>query len=188
LLEIGPVVLVMPPGDGQAGLIAAAGLLGRIGVGAGEGHGGRVVVQLIEPDPGFLDGMGSDRQGEGTAVAAEELIEGACEAIVIEGGDLLGCESQGAGIDSSGPGGGAVEGLAGEQEVLEQDHQDLRRGEARPAILRGQIVAEGMLQSQAREQAVDDGQQPELIGVDGPSGGLGGVARGRGLPWWAWHG
>ena len=145
-------------------------------------------MELVELDLEFLDGMSSDRQGEGTTVAAEELVEGACEAIVIEGGDLLGYKPQGLGVDSSGPGRGAVEGLAGEEEILEEDHQGLRRGEACPAVLRRQIVAEEGLQSQAAEQAVDDGQQPELMGVDGPSGGLGGVARGWGLPGRAWHG
>ena len=76
LLEIGPVVLVMAPGDGQPGLPTAAGLLGRVGVVAGEGHGGRVIVQLVELDVEFLDGMSGDGQGEGTTVAAEELVQG----------------------------------------------------------------------------------------------------------------
>jgi hypothetical protein len=73
----------------------------------------------------------------------------------------------------------AVEGFAGEQEILEENHQGLRRSDAGPAILRGQIVAEEVFQSQASQQAIEDGEQSELVGVEGPTKGLGGVAQ-----WW----
>jgi len=182
------VVLVMAPGDGQPGLPPAAGLLSGVGVVAGESHGGRVIVQFIQLDLEFLDRMSGDGQGEGTAVAAEELVEGASEAIIIEGGDLLGFESQGGGIVASGPVGGAREGFAGEEEVFEQDDQGLRRGDARAAILGGQVVAEEVFQSQAHEQTIEDRQQSELVGVEGATGGPGGVAQWRGLGAWSWHG
>src|SRR5271156_866095 len=132
--------------------------------------------------------MSGDGQGEGTAVAPEELVQSAREAIIIEGGDLLGVESQGGGIVASGPVGGAIEGFAGEEEVFEQDDQGLRRGDARAAILGGQVVAEEVFQSQAHEQTIEDRQQSELVGVEGATGGPGGVAQWRGLGAWSWHG
>ncbi len=79
LFEIGPVVLVMAPGDGQPGLSPATVFLGGVGVVAEEGHGGGVVVQLFERDREFADGMCSDGQGEGTTVAAEELVQGSAK-------------------------------------------------------------------------------------------------------------
>jgi hypothetical protein len=144
-------------------------------------------VQLIELDLEFLDGICGDGQGEGTTVASEELVEGACEAIIIEGGDLFGGKPQALGIVARGPGSDAVEGFAGEQEILEEDHQGLGRGEATPAILRGQIVAEEVFQPQASQQAIEDGEESELVGVEGPSGRSGGVAQERGLERRAWH-
>ena len=145
-------------------------------------------MQLVELDLEFLDGMSGDDQGEGTTVAAEELVQGASETIIIECGDLLRVESQGGGVVASGPVGHAIEGIAAEEEVLEQDHQGLRRGDARTAILRGQVVAEEVFQSQAHEQSIEDRQQSELVGVESPPSGPGGVAQWRGLGAWSWHG
>ena len=99
-------------------------------------------MQFVELDVEFGDGMCGDGQGEGTTVAAEELVQTAADAVIIEGGELLGHESQGRGIAAAAQWAHAVEGFAGEQQVLEEDHQGLRRGDPRPAIFRGQIITE----------------------------------------------
>src|SRR5262249_59029800 len=103
LVEVGPVILVMPPGDRSPSLPTAFGLLGRVQVGAGEGHRGRVVMQLVQLDVEFGDSPSGDGQGEGTTVAAEELVQTAADTVVIERGDLLGCQSQRRRIAASGP-------------------------------------------------------------------------------------
>src|SRR5262249_34354867 len=110
LLEVGTVILVMPPGDRQPGLPTAFGLLGRVQVRAGEGYRGRVVVQFVQLDVEFGDGLSGDGQGEGTTVAAEELVQAAADAVIIERGELLGCQSQRRRIAASGPLRYAVEG------------------------------------------------------------------------------
>ena len=89
LLEVGPVVLVVAPGDREPGLILAFLLLVRILVVAVEGDGGGVVVQLVESDRELADGVGGDGQGEGAAVVLEEPVETASDAIVVEGDDLV---------------------------------------------------------------------------------------------------
>src|SRR5262249_48340306 len=57
--------------------------------------------------------------------------------VIIEGGEQLGRPSQGRRVAARGPLRYAVEGFAGEQQVLEKDHQSLCRGEPRSPILRG---------------------------------------------------
>ena len=75
-------------------------------------------MQFVQLDVEFGDGLRGDGQGEGTTVAAEELVQTAADAVIIEGGDLLWCQSQRRRIAASGPLGHAVEGFAGEQQVL----------------------------------------------------------------------
>ena len=46
-------------------------------------------MQFVELDVEFGDGLGGDRQGEGTTVTAEELVQTAADAVIIERGELL---------------------------------------------------------------------------------------------------
>jgi hypothetical protein len=51
----------------------------------------------------------------------------------------------------------AVEGLAGDQEVLEQEQQPGGRGDAGPPVLAGEVVLEDGLEAEPLEEAVEDG-------------------------------
>ena len=62
LLEVGPMVLVVTPGDRHPGLFAPLFFLGGIGVVTVEGDRGGVVVQLVEVHLELLDHMGRQRQ------------------------------------------------------------------------------------------------------------------------------
>ena len=64
LLEVGAMVLVMPPGDGPLqpapqGPVLIGGLVVAV-----EGDGGGVVVQLVELDGELADGMDDDGEGQ----------------------------------------------------------------------------------------------------------------------------
>ena len=52
----------------------------------------------------------------------------------------------------------AVEGLAGDQEVLEQDEQGRGGGDAGAAILAGQMVAEELVEAEPAQEALEDRQ------------------------------
>ena len=136
LLQVGPVVLVVPPGDRQPHLLLALLLVGRVGVVAVERDGGGVVVQLVESHAESRDGVSRDRQGEGTAVVLEQAVETPSHAIVIERGDLpIGEPEQVGGVPRR-PLADAVEGLAGQEQVLEQDQEPGGRIDAAAAVLR----------------------------------------------------
>jgi hypothetical protein len=71
----------------------------------------------------------------------------------------------------------AVEGLAGDQEVLEQEEQTGGRGDARPPILAREAVAEDRLESEAFEESVEDRSGTDSVGAEGAAGGAGGPPR-----------
>ena len=89
LLEVGAVVLVVAPGDGQPEPSPQGPLpVGRLVV-AVEGDGGGVVVQFVEVDVELADGVGGDGQGQRGDVGVEEAVEAAADAVVVERGELL---------------------------------------------------------------------------------------------------
>ena len=65
----------------------------------------------------------------------------------------------------------AVEGLAGDQEVLEQERQPGGGGDARAAILAREVIAEDRLESEAVEEAVEDRQGADGVRAECAAGG-----------------
>ena len=80
-----------------------------------------------------------------------------------------------------GPLADAVEGLARDQEVLEQDQEGGGGGDAATAVLAGQMVAEELLEAEPPEEAVEDRQGGDAVRGQGPGGDAGGRAGGV---WW----
>ena len=122
LLEIGPVIFVVAVGDARRALVLHSGrLVGKL---PGESDGGRVLVHLV---PGELEGA-DGAQGHGGqqtgALGAKQVVQGTPTAVVVEPSALFGKEAEVFRDEARGPGGDAVEGLTGQQEVAEQDTQD----------------------------------------------------------------
>ena len=113
-------------------------------------------MQLVEIDGELADGVDDDGQGEGGDVGVEEAVEAAADAVVVERGELGGGQAEEFGDMPRGPLAEAVEGLAGDQEVLEQEQQPGGRGDARSPVLAREMVAEDRLESEAVEEAVED--------------------------------
>ena len=176
LLEVGAVVLVVAPGDGQPepppqGPLPVGGLVIAV-----EGHGGGVVVQLVEFDAELTDRVRHGRQRQRGDVGVEEAVEGAADAVVVERGQLPRGQPERFGGVAGGPFADAVEGLARDQEVLEQDQQGGRGGDPRAAVLARQVVAEELVEPEPPEEAVEDRQRGDAAGGQGPAGGAGGLA------------
>jgi hypothetical protein len=130
LLEVGAVVLVVAVGDGQAKLSPEGPLLvGRLVV-AVERDGGGVVVQFVEIDAELTDGVCHNRERERRDVGVEEPVEATSDAVVVERRELRCSQSQQLGRMACGPLADAVERLARDQEILDQDHQPGRGGDA----------------------------------------------------------
>ena len=119
LLQIGPVVLVMSPGDRQPCLSAARQFLTGVGVLAEESHSRRIIVQFVQVHIELGDGVGRDRQGKRTTVALEQPVQATAHAIVVERTDLAGRKPQQVRIVLCRPLAHAVERLAAEQQVFQ---------------------------------------------------------------------
>ena len=176
LLEVGAMVLVVSPGDGQPEPAPQGPLLVGGLVIAMEGDGGRIVVQLVEIDGELPDRVDDDGQGQGRDVGIEESVEAAADAIVVERGRLFGAQAQQIGDVPRGPLADAVEGLAGDEEVLEQEQEPGGGGDAAAAVLARQVVTEERLEAEAVEEAVEDRQDTDGGGVEGMAGGAGDAA------------
>jgi hypothetical protein len=173
LLEVGAMVLVVAPGGGQPqpapqGPLPIGGLVVAV-----EGDGGRVVVQLVELDLELADGMDDDGQGEGRDVGVEEAVEAAAGAIVVERSESGGGQAEELGDMACGPLTQPVEGLAGDEEVLEQQQQPGGGGDATAAVLAREVVAEDRVESEPVEESVEDRQGGDGVGAEGAAGGAG---------------
>jgi hypothetical protein len=170
------MVLVVTPGDGQPesspqGPLPVGGLVIAVA-----GHGGGVVVQLVQFDAELADGVRHGRQRQRGDVGVEEAVEAAADAVVVERRQLRRGEPEGFGGVAGGPLADAVEGLTREQEVLQQDQPGGRGGDARPAVLAGQVFAEELLAAEPPEEALQQGQRGDAAGGQGPAGGASGLA------------
>ena len=185
LLEVGAMVLIVSPGDGQPqpapqGPLLIGGLVITV-----EGDGGRIVVQLVEIDGELPHRMNDDGQGQGGDVGIEESVEATADAIVVEGGQLGGAQAEALGDVPRRPLADAIEGLAGDEEVLEQEQEPGGRGDAAAPVLARQVVTEERLEAEAVEEAVEDRQDTDGGRVEGMAGGAGDAAgpqRWRGWP------
>ena len=86
-------------------------------------------------DGELADGVGHDGQGQRGDVGVEEAVEAAADAVVVERGQLRRGQPEQLGDVPGGPLADAVEGLAGDQEVLEQDQQAGGGGDAGAPVL-----------------------------------------------------
>jgi hypothetical protein len=140
--------------------------VGRVGVVAVERDRGGVVVQLVESHTELGDGVSRDRQGQGPVVILEQSVEAASHAIVVERGDLRSGESERVGDMPRRPLADAVERFARHEQVLEQGHEPDGRVDPATSVLRGQIGAEGLHESQAFEDAIEDREDADAIGEE----------------------
>jgi hypothetical protein len=80
----------------------------------------------------------------------------------------------------------AVEGLTGEEKVSEQDEESGGGIDAAAFIGAGEIVTEDVFESQAMEDAIEDGEESDAVGEELVSGGLSASADlggGLGIVW-----
>src|SRR4051794_26461680 len=168
----------MAVGDGQAELSPQGPLMVGGLVIAVQGDGGGVVVQLVEIDGELADRVGHDGEGERGDVGVEESVEAAADAVVVERRELGGDQPQPLRGVSGRPLAEAVEGLARDQEVLEQDHQPGGGGYAGPPVFGREVIAEEGLEAEPAEDDLEDRQRGETAGGQGPDGGACGPTAG----------
>ena len=106
---------------------------------------------------------GHDGEGERGDVGVEEAVEAAADAVVVERRELVRGQSQQLGQMPRGPLADAVEGLARDQEVLEQDQEGGCRGNTRSCVFAGQMIAEEDLQAKTRDEPIEDRQGGDAV-------------------------
>jgi len=173
LLQVGAMVLVVAPGDGPPKLPPERAFLVGVLVVTVERDGGGVVVEFVEGHAKRAHHVLGHPQCQGRNRGIEQVIEASADAIVIERGRLLGRKAQELGDVPACPFAHAVEGLAGQQDVLQQDEQGGRGGDRRTRAFAGEVVTEEMLEAQFREDMIEDRQRGDLPRREGLSVGLG---------------
>ncbi len=156
------MVLVVAPGNGLAQLSAEGAFRVGVLVVAVEGNGGGVVVEFVEGHAEDTHQVLGHAQGQGGDGGIEEVIEAAAGAIVIERGDLLGGQAQEFGNVAACPCAYAVEGLAGQQDVLQQHEQGRRGGDACAGVCAGEVLAEELGEAQFLQDVVEERQRGDL--------------------------
>ncbi len=122
LLEIGAVIFVVALGDARRTVALLGGRL--IGILSGEGDGGRVLVHLLEDELEDVNGAKGNGGKQTGAISAKQVIQGATAAVIVEQSGLSRQKSEVFRDETGSPGGDAVQGLPGQQEIAEQDTQD----------------------------------------------------------------
>jgi hypothetical protein len=163
------MVLVVTPGDRHPRLLAPLFFLRGIGVGAVESDRRGVVVQFVQVDLEFADHMGHERQDQRGDVALEQAIEAPPHAVVIERWQLSIGEPECLASIPRGPFADAVERIAAEQHVFEQERNASRGSDSAPSIGAWEVRSQKLVEAHALEQSIDDGQRADSVRVQGPS-------------------
>jgi hypothetical protein len=100
--------------------------------------------------------VGHDGEGERGDVGVEEAVETTADAVVVERGHLLRGQPEECRVMAGGPLTDAIEGLAGDEQVLDQDEQGGGGGDARPAVLTREVVAKELIEAEPLEEAIED--------------------------------
>src|SRR5208282_347727 len=168
LLEVGPMVLVVTPGDRQPRSLAPFFFLGGFGIGTVQGYRGGVIVQLVQFNLELSNYVGRKGQDHGGDVALKQPIETAPGAVVVEGWELVVGEPECRGIEPRGPFPDAVERLAGEQRVFEQEHDANRGSDPAASIGAWEVGAEKLFEAHPFEQSIDDRQGADSVRAESP--------------------
>src|SRR3712207_7386656 len=123
-----------------------------------------MVVQFVERDAELADRVRHNGEGERGDVGVEEAVESAADAVVVEREQLLRVQSEECGDVPGSPLADAIEGLAGDQQVLDEDQEPRGGGDAAAPILAGQVLVEEVPQAQSPEEVVEDRQRGDTPG------------------------
>ena len=158
LLEVGPVILVVPVGD-RHGRLAPHSMAVGAPVHPFQGQGRGIIVELIERDVELAHGVDNQFGEQGRAVGIEEPGEGPAHPVVIEPGRLAGLQAQQVGLNLPGPFDVTVDGLAAVQDERAQHNPEgairLDLASARQGAAQEPIDMETLQDAVRQRQAAD---------------------------------
>jgi hypothetical protein len=154
LLQIGAMVLVVAPGNGQGAPPGAGVFFGSIRVVAVEGDRGGVVVQLAERDLEFTDRLPDHGQHEGPLFAPKQAVQCPADGVVAQRFQLVQRQAQQVGRD---------------EQVSQQHQQCFGRRDLHAFVLRRQVLLQQFLQAKPLNEVVEDRQGSDLFGAKGLS-------------------
>ncbi len=120
--------------------------------------------------------MGGQRQDQRGDVAAEQAIEAPADAVIVERRQLTVAEPVRYRVVSRRPLAHAVEWLAREQHVLEQEADTGRRSDPAASIRTGKEGAEELIKAHPLEDSIDDRQGADPARVECPALGVSDLA------------
>ena len=171
LFEIGPMVLIVAERHDQRGP-APDQAAGGLGVLAVERQARGVVVQLLQRDRELLDHVHHEGGQQRVRVGIEQSIQGSAHAIVVEESDLLRAQSQEGGDPPPRPFPQPVERHAGQHEIAREDTESGTRRQLRAGVGRRQVARQELLESQAPQDVVHEGQAAEGVRDEREAAGL----------------
>jgi hypothetical protein len=118
LLEVGAVVLVVAEGDARRPARLLGG--GLRGVGAAEGDGGGVLMQLSQVNGELPDGSQHQGGQQAGTVGPLQMVKRPADPVVVEQGNLVGFQAEVLGDTPGHPGGEGIQRLAGQEQVGQQ--------------------------------------------------------------------
>jgi hypothetical protein len=149
------------------------GFLGRILVGAGERHGGRIIVQLVEADLELLDHLTDDRHDQGGSDALEHAVEASAKAVVVQSWEVLAAQSEEVGREEGGPVSDAIDRLARQQEIGEEHPQGGHGRQFGAGVILGEMLVEDAFELDALKDPLEQWQGADVVGAQLESLGLG---------------
>ena len=163
------MILVVAMRDAR-GLPAADLSAGGLGIRAGEGDGGRIVVELVEMKAEGLDGADHDGRHQGGPIRVEKPVEGATHPVVVQTADLVRFQPEQGGEEGLGPLLEAVDRPAPEEDVAQQDAQGGGWAHPAPPVHMGDVLLKEPVQAQAIQNMLEHRQGTEGLGAEGEVG------------------
>jgi hypothetical protein len=131
----------------------------------GESKDTAVLVHLLQGELKGADGAQGHGGQQTGALSPKPVVQGTPTAVVVEPSALPGKEPEVLRDEARGPGGDAIEGLAGEQEIAEQDTQDRGGWQVgRAAGQARQVTVEQAGQVEPLQEAADHRCRADLQG------------------------
>src|SRR6266700_4738372 len=134
-------------------------------VGAAGGDRGAVVVELVGGDLEAADGVENELGLKAGAIGLEEAVEGSAQAVVVEELLLVGIEPEEVGVPLGHPLAELVEGAAAFDDRAQEHAQRQCRGQ-RGARVGGQSALHELVDTQPKEEGVDDGQGAQGLAME----------------------
>ncbi len=166
LFEIGPAGFRVAVGD-PGRPAAADGTSFGLGILADEADGGGIVVEFLQGDPEFAEGVDHAGREEASSIGAEQSIQRPADLIVAEVFQRSPGDPERAGGKSLDDFLLAVDRFSLDEDGSQKDPQSQGMGKPGPGIVGRNILLEELVEAESIEEVVDEGKGAETFHSNG---------------------